>query len=127
VEAVEKESSMAASALKQAALLGMGEGEVAVQLPPGMYAATLEKRRAEVEAAFGRFFGRATRLALTVGAAAPPAAGAPPAAPGPSLAAAEAAERTARSARVREAALSHPNVQEAVRVLDGKIEKIEEL
>ncbi|HVO20348.1 MAG TPA: DNA polymerase III subunit gamma/tau, partial [Anaeromyxobacter sp.] len=47
VEAVEKESSMAASALKQAALLGMGEGEVAVQLPPGMYAATLEKRRAE--------------------------------------------------------------------------------
>jgi DNA polymerase-3 subunit gamma/tau len=118
---------MAASALKQAALLGLSDGEVAVQLPPGMYAATLEKRRGEVETAFGHFFGRPTRLALTVGAPPPAAAGASPPAPAPSLAAAEAAERSARSARVRETARSHPHVQEAVRVLDGKIEKVEEL
>jgi DNA polymerase III subunit gamma/tau len=128
VEAVEQESSMAASALKQAAVLGLKDGEVALQLPPGMFAATLEKRRAEVEAVFGRFFGRPTRLSLAVGAAAAPAAaGEPPPPATPSLAAAEAAERTARAARVREAARAHPNIQEAVRLLEGSIDKIEEI
>jgi DNA polymerase-3 subunit gamma/tau len=127
VEAVEKESSMAATALKQAVVLGLREGEVALQIPPGMYAATLEKRRAEIETAFGHFFGRPTRLALSVAAsAAAPAGEAAPPAP-PSLAAAEAAERMARSARVREAARGHPNIQEAAKVLDAKVDKIEEL
>ena len=117
---------MAASALKQAVVLGLREGEVALQIPPGMYAATLEKRRGEIEAAFGRFYGRPTRLALSIAAAtAAPAGEAPPAAP--SLAAAEAAERMARSTRVREAARAHPNIQEAARVLDAKIDKIDEL
>ncbi len=119
---------MAATALKQAVVLGLREGEVALQIPPGMYAATLEKRRAEIEAAFGRFFGRPTRLALSVAvSAAPPAPGELAPAPAPSLAAAEAAERLARSARVRDAARGHPNIQEAARVLDAKVEKIEEL
>jgi DNA polymerase-3 subunit gamma/tau len=130
VEAVEKESAMAASALKQAALLDLVEGEVRVQLPPGLYAASVEKRRAEIEAVFARFFGRPTRLALTVGAAAAPAPSATEgAAPGPaqSIAATEAAERLAHSRRVREAARQHPNIQEAARILEGGVEKIEEL
>ncbi|GAO03065.1 hypothetical protein PSR1_01948 [Anaeromyxobacter sp. PSR-1] len=33
----------------------------------------------------------------------------------------------ARSARVRDTARAHPNIQEAVRVLDGAIDRIEEL
>ena len=128
VEAVEQESPMAAIALKQAALLGLTQGQVAVQLPPGMHAQTLEKRRGEIEASFARFFGHPTRLALTIGAApAPAAAGEAPAAVAPSLAATEAAERLARSKRVREAARAHPNIQEAARVLDASIEDIEEL
>jgi DNA polymerase-3 subunit gamma/tau len=128
VEAVEKESSMAASALKQAAVLGLTDGEVALQLSPGMYAATLEKRRTEVEAVFGRFFGRPTRLSLTIGAPKPAQEGGEvPAAATSSLAAAEAAERTARVSRVREAARAHPNIQAAVRILEGNIDKIEEI
>jgi DNA polymerase-3 subunit gamma/tau len=128
VEAVEQESPMAAIALKQAALLGLTQGQVAVQLPPGMHAQTLEKRRGEIEASFARFFGQPTRLALTIGAApAPAAAGEAPAAVAPSLAATEAAERLARSRRVRDAARAHPNIQEAARVLDASIEDIDEL
>ncbi len=118
---------MAASALKQAVVLALREGEVALQVPPGMYAATLEKRRAEIETAFARFFGRPTRLALSIGAPVPAAAGEPPPAATPSLAAAEAAERSARSARVREAAKGHPHIQEAARILDAQVEKIDEL
>jgi DNA polymerase-3 subunit gamma/tau len=119
---------MAATALKQAALLGITPGEVAVQLPPGMYAATLDKRRAEVEAVFARYFGRPTKLTMSVGAsAAPPTAGEAPAAVPPSLAATEAAERLARSRRVRETARGHPNIQEAARVLDASIEDVDEL
>ncbi len=119
---------MAAIALKQAALLGLTPGQVAVQLPPGMHAQTLEKRRGEIEASFARFFGQPTRLALTIGAPATPAAGGEaPVAAAPSLAATEAAERLARAKRVREAARAHPNIQEAARVLDASIEDIDEL
>ncbi|ACL67102.1 DNA polymerase III, subunits gamma and tau [Anaeromyxobacter dehalogenans 2CP-1] len=129
VEQVEQESPTAAASLKQAALLGLGEGEVRVQLPPGFHAQSAERKRGDIEAVFGRFFGRPTRLALTVAAlpAAPAAAAAPPGAAAPSIAASDAAERTARSARVRETARAHPNIQEAVRVLDGAIDRIEEL
>jgi DNA polymerase-3 subunit gamma/tau len=118
---------MAATALKQAVVLGLREGEVALQLPPGMYAAALEKRRTEIETVFGRFFGRPTRLTLSLGAPAAAPGGEPTAPASPSLAAAEAAERTARVARVREAARAHPNIQEAAKVLDAKVDKIEEL
>jgi len=128
VDAVEKVSPMAAPALKQAALLRLSEGEVAVQLAPGLYAQTAEKRRAEIEAELGRHFGRPTRLAVTVSAAPPPAPveDAPAAAPA-SIAAVEAAERQARSARVREAARGNENIREAARILGGGIDKIEEL
>jgi DNA polymerase-3 subunit gamma/tau len=125
---------MAAPALKQAALLRLAAGEVAVQLAPGLFAQTAEKRRGEIEAELARFFGRPTRLLITLGAlphpaAAPdaPAASAPAAAGPVSIAAVEAAERQARSARVRETAQAHGNIREAARILGGGIEKIEEL
>jgi DNA polymerase-3 subunit gamma/tau len=124
VEEVEKVSPLAAPALKQATLLWIREGEVGVQLPQGMMSATTERRRAEIEAAFARCFGRPTRLELRIGAAAPEGA-AGEAAP-LSIAATEAAERLARSHRVREAARQHQNIQEAARILEGGT-KIEEL
>ncbi|MFO0582945.1 MAG: DNA polymerase III subunit gamma/tau [Anaeromyxobacter sp.] len=132
VEAIEKVSPMAAPALKQAALLKLVDGEVSVQLAPGLFAQTAEKRRAEVEAELGRFFGRPTRLSITVGAlpeaaAAAQASDAPPAAAPVSIAAVEAAERMARTARVKETARNHDNIREAARILGGGIEKIEEL
>jgi DNA polymerase-3 subunit gamma/tau len=128
VDEVEKVSPLAAPVLKQATLLALGDGLISIQLPPGIMAATAEKRRPEIEAVFARFFGRPTRLEVTVGAAASGAgASAPPGAAAPSIAASEAAERNARAARVREAARNHPNIREAARVLDGGIDKIEEL
>jgi len=127
VDAVEKVSPMAAPALKQAALLRLSEGEVSVQLAPGLYVQAAEKRRAEIEAELGRFFGRPTRLAVTVSAAPPPApVEDAPAAPA-SIAEVEAAERQARSARLRETARGNENIREAARILGGGIEKIEEL
>jgi len=124
VEEVEKVSPLAAPALKQATLLWIREGEVGIQLPPGMMATATERRRAEIEAVFARCFGRPTRLELKLGAAASeaPAGEAAPL----SIAATEAAEKLARSQRVREAARRHPNIQEAARILEGGT-KIEEL
>jgi DNA polymerase-3 subunit gamma/tau len=117
---VEKVSPSTAPALKQGALLAMRDGEVALQFPTGShYAAHAERKRAEVEGVFSRFFGRPTRLTLTAGPAA--------AAGGPSLAAEERAEREARAARLREAARSHPNIQDAAKALGAEIAKIEEL
>jgi DNA polymerase-3 subunit gamma/tau len=120
---LEKASPLAAPALKQATLLEIREGVVAVRLPQGLYATTAERRRGEVEAVFARVFGRPTRLEIVVGPPAPGDSGEPP----PSLAAAEAAERSARAARVREAARAHPNIREAARILDGGIDGVEEL
>jgi DNA polymerase-3 subunit gamma/tau len=130
VEQIEAAVPLAASALKQAAILHLGEGEVALQFPTATFSAMAERKRAEIEAAFARFFGRPTRLAVSVGA--PPAAAAgsaaAPAAPaGPSIAQAEAMERHAREKAVRDAARAHPNIREAARLLEGGIEKIEEL
>jgi DNA polymerase-3 subunit gamma/tau len=45
----------------------------------------------------------------------------------PSIAQTEAAERMARSSRVREAAKAHPNIREAAKILDGGIKDIDEL
>src|SRR6185369_11738558 len=101
----------------EAQLLSMTDGEVAIQLPPGMLADGAERRRAEIEAVFARHFGRPTRLVLKRGAVAPPAGtpGASAAAP-LSIAQAEAAEKLARSSQVRETAKSHPNIREAARI-----------
>jgi DNA polymerase-3 subunit gamma/tau len=122
VEEVEKASPAAAPALRHGVLLWLRDGEVGLQLPPGLHAANAERRRVEIEGALGRHFGRPTRLAVTLGE--PPAA---EVAAAPSIAASDAAERHARSRRVREAATGHPNVQEAARILGGDVGKTEEL
>jgi hypothetical protein len=111
-------------------LTSLEEGEVAVRMTPGMPLSTVERRRAEIEGLFARHFGRPVRLSLT--RAAPGAEPATPsasatAAPPQSLAAAEQAERAARTARVTTAARAHPRIQEAARILDGQVTKIEEL
>jgi DNA polymerase-3 subunit gamma/tau len=127
VAELEKESTIAATAMKQGALLGIRDGEVAVQFPPGAtYLLALERKRADVEAVFARFFGRPTKLVLSTGNA-PPAGGAAGNAAVGSLAQMEHAEREARSERVRDEARSHPNILEAIRILDGEIDDIEEL
>jgi DNA polymerase-3 subunit gamma/tau len=125
VEEVETVAPLAAPALRQATLLWIRDGEVAIQLPAGMLATGVERRRSELEAVFTRSLGRPTRLELKLGAA--PAAGVVPGQAAPiSIAAEEEAEKLARSARVREAARNHPNVKEAARILGGGL-KIEEL
>jgi len=127
VEAVEKESPSVAAALKQAALLALSDGEVKLLLAPGLHAQNVERRRGDIEAVFTRFFGRPTKLAVTIGATPPAGASPEPTAPAPSIAATEAAERMARSQKVRDAARGHPNIKDAARILDGGIDKIEEL
>ncbi|HSD19607.1 MAG TPA: DNA polymerase III subunit gamma/tau, partial [Anaeromyxobacter sp.] len=132
VDEVEKVSPLAAPMLKQAALSGFRDGEVAIVMPTDFLAKSVERRRAEVEEVLTRFVGRPTRLAISIGAAPAGAQqgasdGTAPAASPASIAAAEAAEKQARSARVRDAARNHPNIREATRILDGGVEKIEEL
>jgi DNA polymerase-3 subunit gamma/tau len=122
VEEVEKVSPAAAPALRQAALLWIRDGEVGLQLPPGLHAASAERRRAEIEGVLARHFGRKTRLAITLGEAPPAEVIA-----APSLAASDAAERRERSRRVREVATDHPNIRDAARILDGEVGKTEEL
>jgi hypothetical protein len=100
----------------------VADGEVDTQVPPGLAAQTVEKKRSDIEAALGRFFGRPTRLTFTV--AAPAAAEGAPAA---SIAQEEQAAREARSAQVRESARGNANIREAARILGGEIGKIEEL
>jgi DNA polymerase-3 subunit gamma/tau len=120
---VEKVSPSTAAALKQGALLWVREGEVGVQFIAGSsFAAQAERKRAEVEKVFAAFFGQPTRLAIQTGPA--PEATAVAAAP---IAAMEQAEREARSSKVRDTARSHPNIQEAAKVLGAKIEGVEEL
>jgi DNA polymerase III subunit gamma/tau len=131
VESMEAESPTLAGALKQAALLWLRDGEIAVQIPVGMYAKTAERRRGEIEASFAKIFGKPTRLALTVGGTPPPQAiapGVPAAAAAPvTLAATEAAERQARTTQVKDTARNHPNILEAARLLDGDLKHIDEL
>jgi hypothetical protein len=62
------------------------------------------------------------KLAVEVGAAPVPGA-----APGGSIAAAERAERDARSSERLAAARGHPNIQEAARVLGADIDGTDEL
>ncbi len=127
VEAVEKVEPRVAPALKEAALLSLAEGEIAIQLPAGILSATVERRRGDIELVLAKHFGRATRLTVKTGAAQPDPAAAPAQAPALSIAQAEAAEKMARSARVREAAKAHPNIREAAKILDGGIKDVEEL
>jgi len=124
VAEVERSSPAVVPHLKQGALLRLAEGEVALQFPENTsFAAAVERKRADIEGALGRFFGRPTRLLVKVGPPVPASAESVPA----SLAAVEQAERQARSSRLSEAARGHPNVQEAARVLGADVAKVEEL
>lgn len=124
VSELERSSPAVVPHLKQGALLRLEEGEIALRFPENTsFASAVERKRADIEEALGRFFGRPMRLLLEVGPAAPPAADAAPA----SLAAVEEAERRARAARLAEAARRHPSVQEAARVLGADVVKVEEL
>jgi DNA polymerase-3 subunit gamma/tau len=123
VAEIEKVSPSAAPAMKQGVLLSIGEGEVTLQFAPGStFRNTLERKRADVEEVLGRFFGRVTRLVLLEGA---------PSVSGPgvtaSLAQMEQMEQQERSARVRDAARSHPNIQAAARILESEVKSVEEL
>jgi DNA polymerase-3 subunit gamma/tau len=65
------------------------------------------------------------KLAIEVGPAAPAAAGsAEAAAP---IASVDRAEREARSAKLRDEARSHPNIQEAAKLLGAEIDGTDEL
>jgi DNA polymerase-3 subunit gamma/tau len=113
--------------LKEAALLSLGEDEIVIQLPAGIVADTIERRRPEIEGVFARALGRPTRLVVRTGPATSVEA-APAAAPAaPSIAQTEAAEKQARSARLKDAARTHPNVREAAKILEGGITDVEEL
>ncbi len=124
VAEVEKANPSVAPQLKQGALVALSEGEVRLRFPEGThFASFVERKRAEVEAAFTRFFGRPTRLVIETG----PAPEAPPAGGPASIAAVERAEKEARASAVRESARGHTGIQEAARVLGADVGKIEEL
>ncbi len=128
VERTSSSGAMLVNALKQAVVVALVEGEISLRLPPGLPFSTVEKRQQELVEIFTRFFGRPTTLALARGDAADQGAAAGSAGGQPqSLAGVEQAEREARSARVRAAAREHPNIQDATKILEGEVTKIEEL
>ena len=126
VAEVERTAPALGTALKQAVPLAATDSEVTLRMPAGMQAASLERRRGEVEAIFEKVFGRPMRLVVVQGAEAgrDEATAAPSAG---SIAEVERAERAARSAEVRAKARTHPNIQEAARILGGDVKDVEEL
>ncbi|BDG10422.1 DNA polymerase III subunit gamma/tau [Anaeromyxobacter paludicola] len=130
VESMERQSPFVAQALKHAALLGIEADAISLSLPRGStMAAAAERKRPEAEASLSRFFGRAMKLVLSLGDAPPPAAAAAGPAPGAptSIFAAEKAERAALHAKREAEARGHPNIQDAVRILDGEIHRVDDL
>jgi DNA polymerase-3 subunit gamma/tau len=122
----EAESPTLGSALKQATLVALGSPEVRIRFPAGTrFPDMVERKRSAVEKAFSSFLGRPVKLAIEVG---PAAAAAPEvAAPVASIASVERAEREARVAKVRDEARTHPNIQEAAKLLGADIEGTDEL
>ena len=125
VAAVEAESPTLGSALKQATLVALGSPEVRIRFAAGTrFPDMVERKRAAVEKAFSSHLGRPVKLAIEVG----PAQAAPDVpAPVASIASVERAEREARAARVRDEARTHPNIQEAAKLLGADIEGTDEL
>jgi DNA polymerase-3 subunit gamma/tau len=125
VAAVEAESPTLGSALKQATLVALGSPEVRIRFAAGTrFPDMVERKRAAVEKAFSSHLGRPVKLAIEVG---PAPAAAETAAPVASIASVERAEREARVARVRDEARTHPNIQEAAKLLGADIEGTDEL
>jgi DNA polymerase-3 subunit gamma/tau len=77
-----------------------------------------------VEKAFSGYLARPVKLVIEVGPAASAAAATAPVA---SIASVDRAEREARSARLRDEARTHPNIQEAAKLLDAEIDGTDEL
>jgi DNA polymerase-3 subunit gamma/tau len=112
--------------LKQATLVSLGSTEVRIRFPAGTkYPDMVERKRAGVEKAFSGYLGRPVKLAIEVGPAA--SAAAATTAPVASIASVDRAEREARSARLRDEARTHPNIQEAAKLLDAEIDGTDEL
>jgi len=126
VAEVEAGSPTLGVALKQATLVSLGSTEVRIRFPAGTkYPDMVERKRAGVEKAFSGYLGRPVKLAIEVGPAASAAAAAT--APVASIASVDRAEREARSARLRDEARTHPNIQEAAKLLDAEIDGTDEL
>jgi hypothetical protein len=124
VDAVEKVSAMAAPALKQGVLLWIRDVEIAIQYPPGStYGAAVERKRADIEAAFQSHFGRPIRLKVDLhgNPAVTPGGG------GTSIAAEEQEKREAYSREIKSAVGKNANIADAVSILGGEIARIEEL
>jgi DNA polymerase-3 subunit gamma/tau len=123
VEEVAREAPSMGPALRQAALVELGDDAVRIRYPTGSsYPAMVERRRSEVERCLGAFLGRPVRLAVDVGEA--PAGAGEAGAP---IAAVDQAAREARTTRRHESARANPNIREAARILDAEIDRIEEL
>jgi DNA polymerase-3 subunit gamma/tau len=124
VAEVEAESPTLGVALKQATLVSLESTEVRIRFPAGTkYPDMVERKRVAVEKAFSGYLGRPVKLAIEVGPAAPAAATAPVA----SIASVERAEREARSSKLRDEARTHPNIQEAAKLLGAEIDGTDEL
>ena len=109
--------------------MALGSPEVRIRFPAGTrFPDMVERKRTAVEKAFSSHLGRPVKLAVEVGPA-PAAAGTAPGAPAPvaSIASVERAEREARVARVTDEARTHPNIQEAAKLLGADIEGTDEL
>jgi DNA polymerase-3 subunit gamma/tau len=100
-----------AAALEGGRLVERAPGRLRLAVPEGFAARRLETRRADFEAACGRFFGESVRIELEPIALAGAPAG--PAAPENDLA-----------RRRRQAALDHPNLNDALEILGGEIVEI---
>ena len=111
---------VAANALKQA-VLGLRRGRGGAAAAAGHGAATLEQRRAEVEAVFGRFFGRPVTGSPCRSARGRPRLGSRAAAPPPSLAAVGGGASGKRARPGSRGRKAHPNIQEAARILEGEV------
>jgi DNA polymerase-3 subunit gamma/tau len=128
VERTSSGGALLVNSLKQAVVVALTEGELTLRLPPGLPFSTVEKRKQELVERFTQFFGRPMTLSLERGSATDAGPEAPGAAgQSQSLAEIEQAEREARATRVRAAAREHPNIQEAAKILEGEVTKIEEL
>ena len=116
--------------LKQAVLRAIRDGEILV-MPTDFLAKSVERRRAELEPVLSQFFGRSVRLAISAGGALWSSRWRETRATRPRCRVDRGRRAPPRSrparARVRDAARNHPNIREASRILDGGVEKIEEL
>jgi DNA polymerase-3 subunit gamma/tau len=100
-----------AAALEGGRLVERAPGRLRIAVPEGFAARRLETRRADFEAACGRFFGESVRVQLD-------AVAAEGASPG------RTAPESDLARRRRQSALDHPNLNDALEILGGEIVEI---